>query len=181
MTVSIDNAQFEFINCNDHYRVYVRISDILYEGMMKKMPLITVKDENGDIFARTTIVPSEVDRFEGACIVFSVKEVLGTDGYVLRPLAYKQDYKDILYNEALKAIREYEKRNSMFGIKKVIHHDPATIVYWCDGTKTVVKCGENDIYDPEKGLAMAITKKVLGNEGNYYNQFKKWLPKEEEA
>lgn len=179
MTVSIDNAQFEFINCNDHYRVYVRISDILYEGMMKKMPLITVKDENGDIFARTTIVPSEVDRFEGACIVFSVKELLGTDGYVLRPLAYKQDYKDILYNEALKAIREYEKRNSMFGIKKVIHNDPATIVYWCDGTKTVVKCGENDIYDPEKGLAMAIAKKVFGNEGNYYNQFKKWLPKEE--
>lgn len=175
-TISIDKAQLEIINCC----VYVRISDILYEEMKKEKPLITVKDEKyNTIFARTTIMPSFVDRFRGASIVFSVIKRLESDNYVLRPLEYKQNYKDILYNEALNAIREYERRNSMFGIKNVIHHDPATIVYWCDGTKTVVKCGENDIYDPEKGLAMAISKKVLGNEGNYYNEFKKWLPKEE--
>ena len=24
---------------------------------------------------------------------------------------------------------------------------------------------------------MAISKRVLGNKGNYYNEFKKWLPK----
>ena len=63
-------------------------------------------------------------------------------------------------------------------IKNVIHNDPATIVFWADGTKTVVKCQPGDIYDPEKGLAMAISKKVLGNKGNYYNTFAKWLPKE---
>lgn len=27
---------------------------------------------------------------------------------------------------------------------------------------------------------MAIAKKALGNQGNYYNTFKKWLPKEPE-
>jgi hypothetical protein len=59
-------------------------------------------------------------------------------------------------------------------IKKVIFNDPATIVIWSDGTKTVVKCGENDIFDPEKGLAMAIAKKALGNKGNYFNEIKKW-------
>lgn len=63
-------------------------------------------------------------------------------------------------------------------IKKVIFNKPATIVFWSDGTKTVVKCGENDIYDPEKGLAMAISKKALGNKGNFNEVFKKWLPKE---
>lgn len=36
-----------------------------------------------------------------------------------------------------------------------------------------------DGFDPEKGLAMAIAKKALGNKGNYYNEFKKWLPKED--
>ena len=61
-------------------------------------------------------------------------------------------------------------------IKKVIFNDPATIVLWNDGTKTVVKRGKNDTYDPEKGLAMAISKKALGNQGNYYDIFKKWLP-----
>lgn len=67
----------------------------------------------------------------------------------------------------------------IFVIKKVIYNDPATIVYWEDGSKTVVKCGEGDKFDPEKGLAMAIAKKSLGNSGNYYNIIKQWLPKEE--
>ena len=64
-------------------------------------------------------------------------------------------------------------------IKKVIFNNPATIVFWSDGSKTVVKSYLDD-YDPEKGLAMAIAKKALGNEGNYYNVFKKWLPKDDE-
>ena len=66
-------------------------------------------------------------------------------------------------------------------IKKVIFNDPATIVLWGDGTKTVVKCEEE--YDPEKGLAMAIAKHFLGtnkSKSNYYDVFEKWLPKEEE-
>ena len=65
-------------------------------------------------------------------------------------------------------------------IKKVIFNSPATIVFWSDGSKTVVKA-HNDDYDPEKGLAMAIAKKALGNEGNYYNVFKKWLPNEDSS
>lgn len=58
-------------------------------------------------------------------------------------------------------------------IKKVIYNPPATIVMWADNTKTVVKA-EHEKYDPEKGLAMAIAKKALGNKGNYFNEFKKW-------
>lgn len=60
-----------------------------------------------------------------------------------------------------------------FEIEKVIFNDPATIVFWKDGTKTVVKA-VNEAYDPEKGLAMAVTKKAYGNEGNYFNQVKKY-------
>ena len=65
-------------------------------------------------------------------------------------------------------------------IKKVKFNPPATIVFWADNTKTVVKCNGED-YDPEKGLAMCICKKVLGDKGNYYEVFKKWLPKEEDS
>ena len=61
-------------------------------------------------------------------------------------------------------------------IKDVIFNDPATIVFWMDGTKTVVKARDGEKFDPEKGLAMAISKKALGNnKSNYYNEFKKWL------
>ena len=58
-------------------------------------------------------------------------------------------------------------------IKNVIFNDPATIVFWSDGSKTVVKVQDGDEYDEEKGLAMAISKKALGNKGNYCNVFKK--------
>lgn len=57
-------------------------------------------------------------------------------------------------------------------IKYVIFNDPATIVFWSDDTKTVVKCQEGDIFDKEKGLAMAISKKFFGNKGSYYETFK---------
>ena len=59
-------------------------------------------------------------------------------------------------------------------IKKVIFNEPATVVLWADGTKTVVKTQEGEDFDPEKGLAMAIAKKAMGNQGNYYEVFKKW-------
>lgn len=61
-------------------------------------------------------------------------------------------------------------------IENVIFNGPATIVKWSDGTKTVVKAQDGEIVDYEKGLAMAISKRALGNEGNYYNTFAKWLP-----
>lgn len=61
-------------------------------------------------------------------------------------------------------------------IKDVIFNDPATIIMWSDGTKTVVKA-ENEAFDPEKGLAMAISKKNLGNKYDYYNTFKHWIKK----
>jgi hypothetical protein len=63
-------------------------------------------------------------------------------------------------------------------IKKVHFNYPHTIVIWADGTKTIVKCQEGDFYDNTVGLAMAISKKALGNSGNYYNTFKKHLPVE---
>ena len=86
---------------------------------------------------------------------------------------------------AKKKMKELERGSKMDRdickeIKNVKFNPPATIVFWTDNTKTVVKCNGED-YDPEKGLAMCICKKVLGNKGNYYKVFKKWLPKEDET
>lgn len=62
-------------------------------------------------------------------------------------------------------------------IKDVIFAPPATIVYWPDGSKTVVKCSEKDVFDPEKGLAMAIAKRCGGNKGSYYKEIQNWVEK----
>lgn len=85
-----------------------------------------------------------------------------------------------------------------YGIEKVIFQNPATIVYWSDGTKTVVNCMDNvetkkkivngkevnvrkprwcDNYSKETGLAMAIAKKWAGNQGAYNDIFRKFIPK----
>ena len=64
-------------------------------------------------------------------------------------------------------------------IRKVIFNDPATIVLWSDGTKTVVKCGPDDIFDKEKGLAMAIVKKMAGNDSRFHKVFKEWCKPDE--
>lgn len=81
---------------------------------------------------------------------------------------------------AVFAAKQHFNNLTKFDIEKVIFNYPATIVIWADGTKTIVKSGDYDVFDPEKGLAMAIAKKALGNQGNYYEVFKKWLPEEKE-
>jgi hypothetical protein len=70
-----------------------------------------------------------------------------------------------------------QKRKSL-GIKNIIFNGPATIIFWDDNTKTIVKCGEGDIFDPEKGVAMAVMKRALGTnetDSNYLDKVKKYI------
>lgn len=105
------------------------------------------------------------------------------DGYTLflpRPIPFGQKrVKPHVSYRKYYGVDTYSK--TVPSIKNVIHNDPATIVFWEDGSKTVVKCQPGDIYDPEKGLAMAISKKTLGNQGNYCNVFKKWVPEQKRS
>lgn len=86
-----------------------------------------------------------------------------------------EQVKDI-YAQAT-ALSNKEKLFDKEQIKDVIFNNPATIVLWKDGTKTVVKCQDEDVYNPETGLAMCIIKKMCGNKGNYNDVFNEWLPK----
>lgn len=61
-------------------------------------------------------------------------------------------------------------------IKQVIFNDPATIIIWKDGTKTVVKTQDGEAFDPEKGFTMGIMKYLAGNKSNFNNVLKKWIP-----
>lgn len=98
----------------------------------------------------------------------SCGKTLATIGSVFNTLDNRQ--KEAVYAIVGRAIEASEHPE----IKDVIFNDPATIVFWMDGTKTVVKCQEGDEFDPEKGLTMAIAKKVYGNKGSYCNVIKKW-------
>ena len=60
-----------------------------------------------------------------------------------------------------------EEVRMSISIKKILINKPATIVYFDDGTKTVVKCSHNDTWDTEKGIAMAIAKRAMNNPQNF--------------
>lgn len=61
-----------------------------------------------------------------------------------------------------------------FAIKNVKFSPPATIVFWSDNTKTVVKACAEEPFDKEKGMAMAIIKKICGNNREYFEMFKEY-------
>lgn len=48
-------------------------------------------------------------------------------------------------------------------VTKIIFSPPATIVFWMDGTKTIVRCSKNDRYDKYLGFAAAVVKKMFGS------------------
>ena len=57
---------------------------------------------------------------------------------------------------------ESDKRVKIPEIKEVIFNKPATVVYWKDGTKTTVKCGnDEESFDREKAVAMCFLKKMF--------------------
>ena len=71
-------------------------------------------------------------------------------------------------------VKKIERTMLFPDIKKVIFNPPATIVFWDDGTKTVVKAQNGEVFDPEKGITVAIAKKAYGNKGSYFDKVKKW-------
>ena len=59
-----------------------------------------------------------------------------------------------------------EDRNTTMNsvdVQKVIFNPPATIVFWSDGTKTVVKRMHGEPFDMYHGFTAALAKKVYGN------------------
>lgn len=76
---------------------------------------------------------------------------------------------------------ELTRLDVAISIKKVIYNPPATIVFWADGTKTVVKCAKSDDFDQEKGLAMCICKKIFNNDAQYHKTFRKFCTEKSPA
>lgn len=77
-----------------------------------------------------------------------------------------EDLKQFIKHLCGEVHKEIEKRRKeiieMNTPKRIIFNEPATVVFWKDGSKTVAKA-HNETYDPEKGLAMCYTKKALGD------------------
>lgn len=133
-----------------------------------------------DIMTTTTLAAASVKELTKALKDFEYRHTGHPFGYVtdVHPLADGLRAKVTLIDEVCE-VDPWPKENpnlkrtpNNLKIKDVIFNDPATIVFWEDGTKTVVKTQNGEEFDPEKGLAMAISKKALGNKRGYYYTFK---------
>lgn len=92
---------------------------------------------------------------------------------------------DIVKEKAKEAEKKLKQENAQFNkkvadgindkIKQVIFNDPATIIVWKDGHKTVVKCEKDDIYNKEFGFALCLIKEFFNNTGAYNRIFEKWI------
>ena len=66
---------------------------------------------------------------------------------------------------------------SNFAIKRVVYNEPATIMFFDDGTKTVCKAEPGDKYNPEYGFMMCLLKKLC-NSDDLFDALDHWVPKE---
>lgn len=51
--------------------------------------------------------------------------------------------------------------SKMPNIKQVIYSNPVTVIIWGDGTKTMSRCDDDDIYDELTGFMLCVFKKAL--------------------
>ena len=143
----------------------------LYDAKNNKIGIIDkISTTNGYI--------REVILLSGRKMCFAPGELIRDDAYSVRMHRVCNPY-----DYARQSTERAKKNDTVkFGmcsvsIRKVIFNDPATIVLWSDGTKTVVKCGPEDTFDMEKGLAMAIVKKMAGNDNRFHKVFKQYPKK----
>ena len=119
------------------------------------------------------------DGFNYHSLVAKVVEMYDDGNYIIEAsngCIYKVPGEDLrMYN-----IQYHRKPvNLSYLIKKVIFSDMATIVIWGNGTKTIVRKQDGDVYDPEKAIAMCFMKKICQkNKCSMNDIFKTWIDKD---
>ena len=94
---------------------------------------------------------------------------ISLNGVSFAPDAFKE------YDNALREagiIGKYEPtevhiKMNMPEVDRIIFNNPATIVFWSDGVKTVVKAAENREFNPYYGFCAAVTKRLIGDNHNH--------------
>lgn len=120
---------------------------------------IRLNDEMRDFLQTHTVVTlRQVFKAPNRGVCFSEDRL----GFYFDPLVI--DFGNLVGKHEDFANKEEEREKEMniyTAINKVMYNKPATIVFWKDGTKTVSVCHEEDTFDPEKGLAICVLKKLM--------------------
>ena len=92
-------------------------------------------------------------------------------------MKFPRDIANYCVNDVLMTMKAAETKSFYsLNVSKIIFNPPATIVFWEDGTKTVVKCSAEDEFNEYYGFLAALGKKVYENN----SQIKKLIDKKAE-
>ena len=86
-----------------------------------------------------------------------------------KSICEKCDYFDRCMEEEMYADPDYDVAEEDFffwgipRISRIIFNNPATIVIWEDGTKTIVRCMKGEKFEKYAGFAAACMKKMFGS------------------
>ena len=144
--------------------------NILFYEELKELKMPTVPAYIDKTKPYTIVIPSDRYAMMFNCVN---KSDSATKAGILNT-ADKINIVGIADNARIRSRAIPKPANYLPEIKNVKFNGPATIVFWADGTKTVVKCQNGDNYSEEVGLAMCIVKKAFGNMSKYNDIFKKW-------
>lgn len=105
-------------------------------------------------------------------VVHGIKRRLGAEGEWVRVPGHKNmNYSHgcyWFYLDELQVMGEPSvqlEESESFGVSKVIHSNPHTIVFWKDSSTTIVCCSDGESYDEYAGFCAALAKKVYGSTG----------------
>lgn len=96
-------------------------------------------------------------------------------GEFICDLVLTDEHVEKLIGEGIKEILKRQISTNPLRIEKIILNDPATIVWFDDGDKVVVKATDDDRYDPDIGVAMAVVKKAFGSRTAYRKFVQQWM------
>lgn len=112
-------------------------------------PILTISN-NGITIAKPIILTTDIEH-----------NLCGKNLFEGHPTEYQSyEPQKSVWDKYLK--QEQERRLKKILPRKWVINGPATILFWQDGTKTIVKCNKDDEFDAQKGYLMAFFEKITG-------------------
>ena len=136
----------------------MKIVTVKFNGVGKEYTYIT--DLNLEVGKSYSIVADKVTTYNSPVTVVKINKY-----------NYNSSWRKITKATPINSARPKD------GLNKVIFNEEAgvTVALWYDGSKTIVHCQQEDVFDKEKAVALCYMKRALGNRGSFNETLKKWV------
>ena len=173
---SSENSNYELIIKNDGVTIQPK------ERKSNNMKIIKVKFKNGN--EKVYYYKTKIENL----LVGGVYDIIADNkteynNYVIvlntdcEHSAFMGDLREITYARLIQAPNKPNGNIENIWINEA---KGTTVIKWKDGTKTKVRCQNDEEFDAEKGIALCFMKKAFDNRACFNDVFKKYIEEENE-